>query len=361
MRRAIANDEHVERVKHLPVSVWVRLYAQLEPFLSIKNIDDAPLMNFFHRQVAQVADECRNSSLHTKLAEYFGGLKTKKDGQYVYPKRTLSELPYQLHHAGDKHPLDELLLDPNWMRQKLEAFGGPQELIGDYRAFAPYDSTNKSPMALVGRALGQSAAPLSRDKRQLIPHLLGRLRPDMGAQIEGLRNHALALVQAPSILSQFPNLIPADDPLIHTIEGHANWITTVAFSPCGRYFASGSGDQTVRLWNAETNEELHRFEGTGCGIRSIAFSEDGRYLASGSEDTAVRLWDAITGNFLCSFIGHDSMVNSVAFSPCGQYIASGSEDTIVRLWDIETCKEARRFAGHGPQSGQLLFPQMVVT
>jgi hypothetical protein len=79
---------------------------QLAPFLIEKRIDDQPHLQFFHRQVAQVAREQHyqpaKNALHKALATYFEARATRRDGKAVYDKRSLSELPYQLHSGSAK-------------------------------------------------------------------------------------------------------------------------------------------------------------------------------------------------------------------------------------------------------------------
>ncbi|MBE8986568.1 WD40 repeat domain-containing protein, partial [Nostoc sp. LEGE 12450] len=69
-------------------------------------------------------------------------------------------------------------------------------------------------------------------------------------------------------------------------------------------------------------------------VNSVAFSPDGKTIASGSSDNTVRLWN-LAGQELKTLKGHSSYVLSVAFSPDGKTIASGSNDNTVRLWNLD--------------------------
>lgn len=121
-----------------------------------------------------------------------------------------------------------------------------------------------------------------------------------------------------------------------TLEGHTGKVDSIAFSHDGKILASGSWDNTVRLWDVDTHKEITSLTGHTGPVYSVAFSRDGKILASGSYDRTIRLWDVATHTNIVTLIGHKDAVSSLAFSPNGKMLASGSYDRTIRLWDIDT-------------------------
>ncbi|MYH07778.1 MAG: T9SS type A sorting domain-containing protein [Rhodothermaceae bacterium] len=120
---------------------------------------------------------------------------------------------------------------------------------------------------------------------------------------------------------------------------HRDRVRTVAFSPDGTQLASGSGDETIRLWNVAPGFLSRRIDGHTGLVLSVVFSPDGTQLASGAADHTVRLWDLATGQEVRRFEGHSGTVSSVVFSQDGAQLISGAFDGTIRLWDVATGKE----------------------
>lgn len=123
---------------------------------------------------------------------------------------------------------------------------------------------------------------------------------------------------------------------LHMLVGHSSWVTSVAISPNGQMFASSSLDDTIKIWNLNTGEDLFTLKGHAKGVNAIAISPDSKLLISGSDDYTLKVWNLQNGALLGTLLGHSRDVNAVAISPDGKFFASGGEDRTIRLWSAST-------------------------
>ncbi|MEH2229387.1 MAG: NB-ARC domain-containing protein [Nostoc sp.] len=150
----------------------------------------------------------------------------------------------------------------------------------------------------------------------------------------------------PANLAEVRDANPIPGACLNTLRGHSHRVWTIAFSPDGQLLASGSDDQTIRLWNAQDGTCLAVLQGHTGGVTSVRFSPNGKLLASAGEDASIRLWNVDRRTTLKTLQGHSRWVRTVTFSPDGQLLASGSEDGTIRLWQVETGVCFKTLQGH---------------
>ena len=179
-------------------------------------------------------------------------------------------------------------------------------------------------------------------------------------------------------------------------------VKSAAYSPDGKQIVTASADQTARIWDAATGQEVRTLSGHTGSVNSAAYSPDGTQIVTASDDQTARIWDAATGQEVRTLSGHTDWVNSAAYSPgrhsrssppvptrppasgtpprgrkCapsaatptpvwsaayspdGKQIVTASDDGTARIWDAATGQEVRHLSGHtgrclvgGLQSGR---------
>lgn len=140
--------------------------------------------------------------------------------------------------------------------------------------------------------------------------------------------------------------------------GHTDRVYSAAYSPDGKIIATGSWDDTLRLWDTRTGKNIKTFKGYTFGISSVAYSPDGSTIAIHNfRKHTIELLNAHTGKHLKTLIGHedpsalyeghpDASIASFTYSPDGKTIVSGGGDKTVRLWNVHSGENIRTLTGH---------------
>ncbi|BGP08275.1 ribosome assembly [Rhodotorula toruloides] len=137
-----------------------------------------------------------------------------------------------------------------------------------------------------------------------------------------------------------------------SLDGHASPILCASFSPTGRYLATGSGDNTCRLWNLDSETPASTLSGHTGWLLCVEWDGLERFVATGSMDNTVRLWDPKTGKAVGEPMrGHSKWITSLAWEPIhlnasSPRLASSSKDATVRIWNAKARKLDFSLGGH---------------
>ncbi len=122
-------------------------------------------------------------------------------------------------------------------------------------------------------------------------------------------------------------------------------VTALATNGDGSLLASGSTDNTLRIWNATTGLQTAVIKGSLGLPTGLVFSPGGNTLSSVGRDSVVRIWDVVGGNRIATLTGHEHAIRTVAASPDGKFLASAGEETRIMLWDLASRKLSKILYG----------------
>lgn len=146
-------------------------------------------------------------------------------------------------------------------------------------------------------------------------------------------------------------------PARHTLQGHRDPVTAVAFHPVLSDLASASEDATIKIWDWELGEPMKTLKGHTKAVLDVDFGgpRGGTLLASCSSDLTIKLWDPSDDyKNVRTLPGHDHSISCVRFVPSGaagaplsgNLLVSASRDKTLRVWDVTTGYCVRTLHGH---------------
>ncbi|CAD6503718.1 BgTH12-03376 [Blumeria graminis f. sp. triticale] len=146
-------------------------------------------------------------------------------------------------------------------------------------------------------------------------------------------------------------------PARHTLQSHRDPVTCVAFHPVFSSLASGSEDNTIKIWDWELGELERTVKGHTKAVLDLDFGgpKGGTLLASCSSDLTIKLWDPNDEyKNIRTLPGHDHSISAVRFIPSGasgmtsssNFLVSASRDKSLRIWDVSTGYCVKTVRGH---------------
>ena len=183
--------------------------------------------------------------------------------------------------------------------------------------------------------------------------------------------------------------------VLYTFDAHSDDITSIAISPDGTQFLSGSSDTTIILWDLQLQKKIQTFAGHQDRISKVEFTSNPSEMVSSDKEQLI-VWNLQTGDkvqtyetletnavafspdgtnalvserfrntihkidltqrtILYTFRGHEADVNCVDFSPDGTQLLSGSWDTTMKLWNVVDGSLVKTFRGHTGRVYTLTF------
>lgn len=377
-------------VTRLPFIVWSRLRADMERYLTERQVDNAAVLNFYHRHVRDAVEtQCLSGDdglrAHRRLAGYFRGqdyflesieeqrllAKRVPPGARTANVRKADELLWQQLRGAQWDEVATLLTDVFFLEAKAEA-GLVFQLALDFMEYlrdGPAEDPRRHHIELLHQALRRDVHFIAHRPNTLFQCLWNsgwwhdcaeaaqyygsaagpwnRLGDKLSTLLEAWRaQKEPATAGFPWLRTRLPPVVHPADAEYALFRGHSADVWAVAISPDGRKVVSGSTDCSACVWDVDSGLPLTTYRGHKHMVAGVAFSPDGRHVASASLDRTVHCWGASDGALKWVFDRHKDRALGVMFSPDGETLVTASADSTLRLVAAGDGKQLRVLRGH---------------
>ena len=261
----------------------------------------------------------------------------------------------------------EIVTDFDFIKNKVSEFD-PQMLIKDYDYSLDNDlflfnikqqfgEEFVESLELIQRAIRLSSLTIVDNPKQIASQIWGRLVGSYSQfnPIKKLLDSIKILVDDPWICTISPCLTQATESLIQT-KTHQNTVNSIIVTSNGRNAVSCSADNTIKIWDVTTGQEIHTLQGHTAAVNAIAITSDDTKIVSCSADNTIKIWDVTTGQEIHTLQGHTAAVNAIAITSDDTKIVSGSLNNDLKLWDTSSGKLIHTF----PNEDMSLFPPELI-
>ncbi|KAF8473881.1 WD40-repeat-containing domain protein [Kalaharituber pfeilii] len=134
--------------------------------------------------------------------------------------------------------------------------------------------------------------------------------------------------------------------LMRVVAGHLGWVRSIAVEPGNKWFCTGAGDRTIKIWDLASGNLRLTLTGHISTVRGLAVSPRHPYLFSCGEDKMVKCWDLESNRVIRHYHGHLSGVYSLALHPILDVLVTSGRDGVARVWDMRTRSNVMVLSGH---------------
>eukprot|EP00301_Raphidiophrys_heterophryoidea_P027049 c9459_g1_i2.p1 GENE.c9459_g1_i2~~c9459_g1_i2.p1 ORF type:complete len:1010 (+),score=360.62 c9459_g1_i2:270-3032(+) len=309
------------------------------------------MMRFFHEQLLFAVQRRyglekyseHSIKLHTCAARYW---QSVLEGNLANHDRAVLELPYHLLNARMYTELESTLTDLKFVATKAGV--ALSQLTRDYIDAIQELSTQSNNLNDAADRLREWLAFIRHNQRTLasFPDQMLQLAlrlPDSSLPAQAAERYLAHMDQQQQdqqqqsdsqFLFRWTNKLQDPDPTVLTISAHSHYVVDAAFSEDGSRIVSGSKDNTAKVWDVQTGDEVSYLKGHSDGVARAVFTSDGGYVVTASADHTVRIWDSSLGTELVCLQGHSAGVNWVAVASDSSLLVSAGSDSKLVVWDL---------------------------